>query len=79
MFYLHVHMPYDKQCRWIGVEYGAYIIVNSALHAEAFHMRDVEQTRQYTLRVFPGCTCFPIECSSNKIIPENMRQLMNCA
>lgn len=79
MFYLHVHMPFDNRCRWVGMEQTAMVIVNSALYAEAFHMRDVEQARQHVLKVFPYCECFPVECSSNKIIPENMRQLMNCA
>ena len=78
MFYLQVYTHYDKQCHWVGMEQKALTVVNSALYAEAFHMRDVEQTRQYVLRVFPYCKCTPVECSSNKIIPAEMLQLMNC-
>jgi len=78
MFYLHIHFATDQQCRWIGTEQTALMVVNSALYAEAFHMRDVEQVRQMVLNVFTGCECFPVECSSNKIIPAKMLQLMNC-
>jgi len=78
MFYLYIHFAFDNRCRWIGMEDVALMVVNSALYAEAFHMRDVEVARQYVMRVFPYCKCFPVECSSNKIIPSKMLQLMNC-
>jgi len=64
---------------WIASD-GMFIVVTpNASHAEAFPMRNVEQYRQYAMRAWPNSTIIPVECNSRKIIPENMRKLINIA
>lgn len=82
-FYLHVHLPGDKRCFWLHTspstipEYVVGHLHTNALYAEAFEPKHVEIIRQYALVAWPDCTCEPIECSSSKLIPRNMRRLMN--
>lgn len=83
MFYLHVHLPNDKRCFWLYTETIGTLVQGKlntdAMYAEAFAPQHVEEFRNLTLTAWPGCECFPIECSSNKIIPENMRKVLNIA
>lgn len=83
MFYLTVMLPNDVRCFWVYSENHSNLMFGklqtSALYAEAFAPQYVEQVRQYALKAWPGCECVPVEASSNKIIPENMRKVLNIA
>lgn len=81
-FYIKGTMP-DGRERWVAVKpvphlgKGAHEIYlfSSAICAEAFEMRDVEKIRQFAETIY-AIKFEPIECNSRKLIPENMRKVL---
>lgn len=64
---------------WIASDGMFMVVTPDIIHAEAFSMRNVEHYRQYALQAWPGSTIIPVECNSQKLIPQNMRNLLNIA
>lgn len=79
MYYLHIHFPNHEKCFWAFMENGSLFASERADFASAFQPQYVEKLRQQVIKNWPKAECFPIECSSRQIIPENMRKIMNIA
>lgn len=84
MFYIHVHLPNKPtKCFWMHTVPGAdnlSLKLNiNAYCAEAYDEFELTRRIFQASMIWPGCTIIAIECDSSKLIPTNMRRLLNIA